>query len=376
VKFRPRVSLIRGPYFGAFEAQNFAPLLDRFDVQAYILPQNPFDLEGCDIPIHICLYPDSRWFGNRSLINAWRSRVLGQKYPMPGIDAIVRRSCLVHTFEAWYTCTQQAARSCRTRKIPMVVTHWDTRPYVSGERERLLPAYDSAAAIIAPSEASRRALIEMGVAEEKIVRLGMGVDAERFSPGPRDEELVKQAGFDGTDFIFLYMGRFAPEKGLHGLLEAFHRLQQPACRLLMIGSGPEESRLKLGPNAKLIPSVSYRDAHRWHRLADCFVYPSRSSRSAEEQFGYSLVESMSCGKAVIATRVGGIPDVVGEAGILVAQDDVLELTAAMTQLQSDLGLREKLGRAARLRVLDRFSAQYVSGRLAELYANLLTNRHR
>jgi glycosyltransferase involved in cell wall biosynthesis len=118
---------------------------------------------------------------------------------------------------------------------------------------------------------------------------------------------------------------------------------------------------------KLIPAVSYSEVPRWHRLADVFVYPSRPTGSAEEQFGYSLVEAMSTGKAVIATRVGGMPDVVGEAGILVVPDNTPALAAAMLKVYRDTSLRSELGKAARARVLERYSTTVVSKRLAEIY---------
>jgi glycosyltransferase involved in cell wall biosynthesis len=207
----------------------------------------------------------------------------------------------------------------------------------------------------------------MYVPARKIVRLGMGVDTDRFSPAPRDEELLQKLDLDPADFVFLYVGRLAPEKGLPSLIEAFQSLQLPDCRLLLIGSGPEKPNLNLSRTVMLIPSVSYSEVHRWHRLADAFVYPSRPTVSAEEQFGYSLVEAMSTEKAVIATRVGGMPDVVGEAGILVAPDNVPALASAMLQVYRDGNLRLQLGKAARTRVLERYSTTVVSARLAEIY---------
>src|SRR4051812_6838042 len=95
----PKIALLRGAYFGAFEAQNYEPLLDRFDIRAYVLPQNSFDLSSTRIPVHVCRFPDA--VAGKSIVNAFRSRVLAQKYPMPGVDAIVRAVDVVHTFEAW-----------------------------------------------------------------------------------------------------------------------------------------------------------------------------------------------------------------------------------------------------------------------------------
>src|SRR5688572_7017943 len=126
---RLRVSLLRGAYLGPFEVQNFEPLMDRFDIRAYVLPQNRFDLNGCPLPVTVCQFPDARWFGGRSVINAWRSRVRGERYPMPGLGNIIAHSDIVHTFEAWNAYTRQAATICARHGVPLVVTHWDTQPY-------------------------------------------------------------------------------------------------------------------------------------------------------------------------------------------------------------------------------------------------------
>lgn len=379
---RPRISLLRGPYFGPFEAQNFEPLLDRFDIQAYILPQNLFDLEGCRIPTTICRFPDS--IRGRSLINAFRSRVLGHKYPMPGISAIVRESRVVHTFEAWYAYTREAALACRRYGVPMVVTHWDTQPYTMQARSVLLAAYDTAAAIIAPSSRAKGALLEMGIPEEKIVSLGMGVDTVKFCPAERNSEILKTCNIDATDFIFLFIGRLAPEKGLQTLLRAFKSIPSTIhgrrVRLLIVGDGPERpilrsmvASLQLDEAVLLVSRVPYQSIQRWHQLGDVFVYPSRRTGSAEEQFGYSIVEAMSSGKPVIASRVGGIPDVIGEAGILTPEEDIDGMSNAMNQLLSDPSLRRELGNAARVRAIRFFSTLAVSEKLAEIYHRTLKN---
>ncbi len=377
---RPKVALLRGAYFGPFEAQNFEPLLDRFDIQAYVLPQNPFDLRSTRIPVNVCRFPDS--VADRSVINAIRSRVLGQKYPMPNVDAIVRASSIVHTFEAWYAYTSQASVSCKKHGVPMVVTHWDTKPYPDHLRDRLLATYAAAPKILAPSSRARDALLAMGVQDKKIIRLGMGVDARIFCPGPRDPALMKELGFDESDFVFLFAGRLAPEKGLNVLVEAFAEFlrhgRRRVCRLLLIGDGPEGGRLRrlcagldLESSTSFVPSVSYGEIHRWHRLADAFVYPSLAVGTAEEQFGYSLVEAMSTGVAVIATEVGGMPDVIGDAGTLIPQNDPKALAAAMSRLFEDAAFRETSGQAARKRAVESLSTATVSAKLGRIYDELI-----
>ena len=382
---RLRVSLLRGAYLGPFEAQNFEPLMDRFDIRAYILPQNRFDLNGCPLPVTICQFPDARWLGGRSLINAWRSRVRGERYPMPGLGRIIAHSDIVHTFEGWNAYTRQAATICGRRGVPLVVTHWDTQPYEgrvdSSLRIEIMKAYSQASCILAPTNAAREALLADGVSPAKIVLQGMGVDARRFSPGERDPELMRQIPLRLDEFVFLFVGRLVADKGVSELARAFCRVRELIRtmdqKLLLVGDGPERPRVLAAARSAgledrivLVPPVPYREIHRWHRLASVFVFPSIPIGSVAEQFGYALVEAMSTGTPVITTSSGGIPDVVGKAAIVVPPGDVEGLSQAMARLRTDVAERKRMGSLGRKHVLDYFSTEVVSKNLARIYRKL------
>ena len=117
--------------------------------------------------------------------------------------------------------------------------------------------------------------------------------------------------------------------------------------------------------------VSYSDMPDIHRLADIFVLPSIPTPTWEEQFGMVLAESMATGKAVVGTQSGAIPEVVGDAGILVPPSD----PAALAQVLKDLLLngeqRAELGRRARQRVESIYSHQVVAEKIANAYRALL-----
>lgn len=384
---RPRVALLRGAYLGSFEAQNYEPLLDRFDIRAYVLPQNRFDLSGCRLPVEVCYFPDA-WRGGRSLINAWRTRILKQRYPMPGVARIAASAQIVHTFEAWYTYTQQAARACRAAGVPLVITHWDTLPYSQSVDQRARDEIDetlhAASKVVATTAAARSALLLEHVPEEKIIVQGMGVDTTRFSPGERSPALARRLGIGDRDFVYLFLGRLAPEKGIRDLVGAFYRVSQertlPSSKLLLVGHGPEEEWVRrqaaswgLQERLLLAPPVAYAEVHLWHRLGDLFVFPSVPSERAQEQFGYALVEAMSSGQPVITTNTGGIPEVVGNCACRVAPGDVDALAAAMIELRRNEGERRRLASLARQRALERYSSMVVAERLGRIYDDLLEN---
>jgi glycosyltransferase involved in cell wall biosynthesis len=109
-----------------------------------------------------------------------------------------------------------------------------------------------------------------------------------------------------------------------------------------------------------------------HSLADVFVLPSIPTRAWQEQFGYVLVESMASGKAVVTSRCGSIPEVVGEAAVLTDPADFLGLTTALEDVLTDSARREELGRLGRERAISQFSIEPVSKKLRSLYSALLS----
>jgi glycosyltransferase involved in cell wall biosynthesis len=361
-------------------------LLDRFDIRGYVLPHNLFCLDECHLPVTICRFPDAFLFRGRSLLNAWRTRIRKERYPMPGVEAIVRRSAIVHTFEAWYTYTVQAARACKKYAVPLVITHWDTLPYSqtaeSQQRAEIDFALQVAAKILATTEAARQVLLDEGVPSDKIELRSMGVDSRRFCPGDRPSELTEQLGIGAEDFVYLFLGRLAQDKGIRELLHAFHGLCRGAgssrLKLLLVGKGPERDWIltraaSWGIQDRILVAapVPYRLIHLWHRLGDVFVFPSIPSATVQEQFGYALVEAMCTGRAVITTSTGGIPEVVGEAARLVSPGDIEGLRNAMRELRDNALERERLGSLARNRAVELYSSTVVAEHISRLYLELL-----
>ena len=304
---------------------------------------------------------------------------------MPGVNGIVRESDIVHTFEGWYAYTRQAARACERYRVPLVVTHWDTFPYEGHvdlrTRQEIARTYRIASCILATSGAARQALLQESVPEEKIRLQSMGVDVERFSPAERDPYLLQQLHLDASDFVFLFIGRLAAEKGVRELMYAFKALRQcpgsENAKLLLVGAGPEREWIRglaeswrLQREVVLAPPVPYDEIHQWHRLGSVFVFPSVPSASVQEQFGYALVEAMSTGRPIITTRNGGIPDIVADAACVIAPGDVDALFKAMAALKENAGLCRRLGEGARRRAVGKFSTRVVSQNLKRLYCEL------
>ncbi len=170
-----------------------------------------------------------------------------------------------------------------------------------------------------------------------------GIDTQRFSPGPCDEEMRRRLT-DGhpEDFLLLNVGRHSPEKGLEMLRDVVHSL--PGVRLAMIGGGPIHERLKayFSNTPTVFPGYLYGDdLVNAYRAADAFVFPSTT-----ETFGLVALEAMACGLPVIAARAGGVLDIIsdGQNGLLFDPDHPEQIRSLVERLRDNTTLRTELAR--------------------------------
>jgi glycosyltransferase involved in cell wall biosynthesis len=159
--------------------------------------------------------------------------------------------------------------------------------------------------------------------------VNMGVDAELFQPDPtaRGRRAVPD-----SERLVLFVGNLIPDKGVDVLLTAFDRLHGRSLvdRLVVVGSGPSEESLRAqaqGP-VTFLGAVAHGELPSWMAAADVLVLPSR-----REGLGLVLLEAMACGTPCVASRVGGIPEILGErCGALVPPEDPEHLAEAIAQV--------------------------------------------
>ncbi len=166
----------------------------------------------------------------------------------------------------------------------------------------------------------------------------------------------------------LFVGRLVERKGVDLLLVAFHEVSKrmPRAGLDIVGDGPEMSKLlKLAKELGLEQTVHFHGSQqgknlvRQYSACDVLVMPSKKTTEDVEGFGTVFIEAGLMGKPSIGTASGGIPEAVidGVTGLLVPEGDVPALTDALVRLLTEPGLRERLGSAARARVLSSFRIQ-------------------
>jgi glycosyltransferase involved in cell wall biosynthesis len=236
----------------------------------------------------------------------------------------------------------------------------------------------TARALAISSSTKDFAVRRMGFASEAVEVLHYPLPRHSFSaPQPEEVcELRQRLGIDPGVPVVGAVTRFYPAKGIRYLLGAFgeiHR-QMPGARLLLVGQGPEEVALKrqcaaLGLEGAVIFAGFQRRPQAYVATFDVAVVPS-----LEEAFGLVAVEALSLGVPVVASRVGGLADVVedGRTGLLVEAADPDGIATAVLRLLRDAGLRERMSFAA-LGVAERFSLDGYVARLTQIYHEL--SRH-
>lgn len=196
-----------------------------------------------------------------------------------------------------------------------------------------------------------------------------GVDPELFSPGPRDP---------GRAFIIGSANRrLVPEKGVDLLLRAAAGLPG-VWRLHVAGDGPELPALRrlaaeLGIAARVHfdGPLASDQVPTYLRNLDALVLTSRTMPNWKEQFGRVLVEAMACGVPVLGSRSGEIPHVIGDAGLIVPEEDIDAIRNGLLQLMQDDTLRLELARRGRQRVLERFTQAQIAAETVDVYRTML-----
>lgn len=235
----------------------------------------------------------------------------------------------------------------------------------------------SADLIIANSSSLKQKLSGRFPAQaHKIRTVRLGVDVSRFHPPTAAERAGARSKYGiGSRFTVLFVGRIIPRKGIPVLLKALQLAgRQVPMKLVVAGKGSgsymkqlRAQAAKLGISVIWAGKISHKDIHRMYRMADCFVCPSQK----HEAFGLVNVEAMASGLPVIASRNGGIPEIVkhGQSGYLVDQYHRPEPFAEhLVRLGKSSQLRSSMGEAGRSIVLQRFTWSQTAAQLASLYS--------
>ncbi len=286
------------------------------------------------------------------------------------------RPDLIHVDEEPYSAvTWQLVRAARRRGVPAVFFAWQTIA------KRLPPPFGwmrafvfrHAAGAIAGTHRAAETLERLGYRGPLTIVPQFGVDLERFQPSPGHRRARRAAlGLGENEVVIGFAGRLVPEKGVGVLVQALARL--PAARLVILGEGREQAELaSLATRSGLDGRVRFpghqpsRDMAGWLAAFDVLVLPSLTTAGWAEQFGRVLVEAMACRVPVVGSDSGEIPNVIGDAGLVVPEGNTAALAGALDRLARDGDLRARLAARGLERVRAEFTNQRVAEKTAQFY---------
>ena len=199
--------------------------------------------------------------------------------------------------------------------------------------------------------------------------VGNGVDLAVFKPGNVAAVAACRSRFGVRRFAIGYCGRLVPEKGLYVLCQALRELGEEF-ELLLCGDGPMREELLTHPRVLWAGALPREELVFFYNALDALVLPSRTTKSWKEQFGRVLIEAQACGIPVIGSDSGAIPEVIGDAGMIVPEGDSHALALALLKLGRTPGLMRQLAQQGIERVTTRYSWEAIAAQMRGIYQGL------
>ena len=221
----------------------------------------------------------------------------------------------------------------------------------------------------------RETVRDFSVPESRIEVVPNFVDTRIYRPGLEPCHRATLAP-DGEKIV-MHISNFRPVKRVEDVVEIFARvLGEIPSRLVLVGDGPDLPRARvkvedLGIRDRVVFLGEYTPVQELLSCSDLFLLPSGS-----ESFGLAALEAMACGSPVVASRVGGLPEVImdGETGYLCEAGDIDEMAAASIKILSDDKHRKELSDAGRAFAVKHFSSECIVPRYEEYYRRILGSR--
>jgi glycosyltransferase involved in cell wall biosynthesis len=289
------------------------------------------------------------------------------------------KTALLGMLAAWLTCVPVRINTYHGEV-------WATR---SGWRRKALKLFDQLIGVLATdilvvSPSQQDFLVKEGVlppGKAKVIGAGSicGVDPSRFHPDSDARRAIREnLGIGLDDTVILFVGRLNRDKGMLDLATAFDAIAKLNTSVILLLVGAEEN-----VPFNHIQEICYAECERLHFVnftstperymvaADIFCLPSY-----REGLPVTILESAACGVPTVASRIYGITDAVedGITGLLFSAGDVSGLTQSLLKLIDNRYLRQEMGEAARLRVLELFPSHKITEGMLALYNELLA-RH-
>ncbi len=287
--------------------------------------------------------------------------------------AMKRRKCiLAHFHDAHAVAVGSAAASLAKVPYRVISRRVDfplKKSYFSRCKYR-----KNVSAIIAISEGVRDVLVKGGVEPGQIEVIPSGIDFSPYEKATPSDYLHRELSFTRDDFLVGIVAHLADHKGHKYLIEAMKiiRDQSPRIKLVIVGEGPLHMELNSQARESGLTDIVFflgfrEDVPQILASLNVFVLSSYL-----EGLGSSILDAMACRLPVVATKVGGIPEVVihGETGFIVPPRNPASLAKAILRLYEDRGLASRMGQRGYELVHQRFSAEAMAEKIIEVYEKI------
>ena len=271
---------------------------------------------------------------------------------------------IIHASSVYTTIISKlAVILCFKRKIKVIMTlHGGPTRDIERKAAKLLNIFSDK--VIALSENGKASLTKYGLDEGKITIINNGV-----KPLHKEETCQKEKIVIGS------CGRLTEQKGYEYLIKAAEKIDMPDLEFWIAGDGEMKETLEKQvqdfEGQDRIKFLGFRkDVNEIMNKMDIFILPS-----LWEPFGIVIIEAMSLGKTVIATNVGGIPEVLGDCGILINPANSEEIVDAVKLLVGNAELRNSLGQKAEERFYKNFTQEIMGEKTIRVYEEVLKNNH-
>lgn len=226
-------------------------------------------------------------------------------------------------------------------------------------------------------------LNKLGFNPRRVSIIRYGVNTKIFKKIKKDIGLVKSLRLKVSDRIVLAVGRMVAQKGFIYLIKAFYNIAKkiPEAKLILVGDGYERSRLesevkdlKIEDSVIFAGTISYDKLNFYYNIADVFVMPSiRDKEGNTDASPVAMMEAMSCGLPVVATKFAGSEDLLlgGKTGFLVKEKNIKQITDAICKFLSAKGDKVKIQMEVRKIAEKNFSLDSVSKKYIEVFKNYL-----
>ena len=231
---------------------------------------------------------------------------------------------------------------------------------------------------ICVSDAIRRMLLDDGVPADRVVTVNEGIDLERVAAAPA-VNLHEELWLPHHAPIVGNVAALVPHKGQRYLIEAAHLVVQriPDARFVILGEGELREHLEHLVREHHLEKHVLLPGFRTDVVGCIKGFDLFVMSSVTEGLGTSLLDAMACRKAIVATRAGGIPEVVdhGQTGLLVEPRDPRQMADAIVRLVEDQALRTRMADAGYARVRQRFTVERMVAETARVYRRLAAKPH-